>query len=261
MHVVPIDRTRVDCHLVGPRNLTKQFTRTLSYVPAQDRKTILGHPNQMILAVPYSVTAALRVLHDRSIASRSPKGEGFTDPIWATLKKFKRYDSEVSTASAIAYFLYDLIGVAWDDSINNRGPSDEELEDLELSQTILNEATLLGYLWAKIEFEANLKPLADIAKQRKIDNKRGGEKSGEIRRKNAEQGWVKIAKILAIRIRDKQAELSQDDLAFEIGVLWTSDIEPPGTARTKQLISEMEKSGELAKRAAQPKSKRKQLPL
>jgi len=27
------------------------------------------------------------------------------------------------------------------------------------------------------------------------------------------------------------------------------------------LISEMEKSGELAKRAAQPKSKRKQLPL
>src|ERR1700723_1364806 len=86
MHVVPIDRTRVDCHLVGPRNLTKQFTRTLSYVPAQDRKTILGHPNQMILAVPYRVTAAFRVLHDRSIASRSPKGEGFTDPIWATLK-------------------------------------------------------------------------------------------------------------------------------------------------------------------------------
>lgn len=87
MHVVPIDRTRVDCHLVGPRNLTKQFTRALSHVSAQNRKTILGHPNQMILAVPYSVTAALRVLHDRSIASRSPKGEGFTDPIWAGFKK------------------------------------------------------------------------------------------------------------------------------------------------------------------------------
>jgi hypothetical protein len=36
------------------------------------------------------VTAALRVLHDRSIASRSPKGEGFTDPIWATLNQLTK---------------------------------------------------------------------------------------------------------------------------------------------------------------------------
>src|SRR6202161_137665 len=97
MHVVPIDRTRVDCHLVGLRNLTKQFTRTLSYVPAQDRKTILGHPNQMILAVQYSVTAALRVLHDRSIASRSPYRSHMGD-FKTDLPKLSAYLSEMAVA-------------------------------------------------------------------------------------------------------------------------------------------------------------------
>jgi hypothetical protein len=194
-----------------------------------------------------------------SILFRIVKYHNLKQP--SQLKTFKRYESEVSTASAIAYFLYDLTEDAWYDSDNKSAPSDEELEDAELDLSIVNEATLLGYLWAKIEFEDNLKPLADIAKQRKIDNKRGGEKSGEIRRKNAEQGWVKIGKIMAIKIRDKQPELSQDDLAFEVGVLWTSDIEPPGTARIKLLIGEMEKSGELPKRAAKPKAKRKQVRL
>jgi hypothetical protein len=36
------------------------------------------------------VTSRLRILHNRSVASRSPKGEGFTDPGEATLKWFAR---------------------------------------------------------------------------------------------------------------------------------------------------------------------------
>jgi hypothetical protein len=193
-----------------------------------------------------------------SILFRIIKYQGLKQP--SQLRKFERYASDVSTACAIAYTLYDLVEAAWD-SDDKSAHSDEEIEDAEETLRIVNEASFLGYLWAKIEFETNLKPLADIAKLQKQTSKDAGKKSGEIRRKNAEQGWVKIAKILAIKIRDKQPELSQDDLAFEIGVLWTSDIEPPGTARIKQLIGEMEKSGELPKRAANPKAKRKQVRL
>ena len=39
----------------------------------------------MMLAVPDRVTSGLRILHTRSVASQSPKGEGFTDPKGGTL--------------------------------------------------------------------------------------------------------------------------------------------------------------------------------
>jgi hypothetical protein len=112
------------------------------------------------------------------------------------------------------------------------------------------EAALPGYLWAKAEAEIKLKPIATEAIKAKKKSEEAGKKSGDVRRKNAEQRWVKIAKILAIEIRDKQPELSQDDLAFEIGVLWASDTKQPGSARIEKLIGEIEKSGRAPKTRA-----------
>ncbi|MFZ0495690.1 MAG: hypothetical protein WBE80_16385, partial [Methylocella sp.] len=47
---------------------------------------VFRDPNQMVLAVPDRVTAALIILHSSRIASRSPNGEGFTDPLIGDFK-------------------------------------------------------------------------------------------------------------------------------------------------------------------------------
>ena len=85
IHVVPIDRSGVDDHLMRPRNLPQQLPRPLPNISAQYRKPVLRDPHDVILAVSDRVTAGLRILHTRSVASRSPKGEGFTDPRGETL--------------------------------------------------------------------------------------------------------------------------------------------------------------------------------
>jgi hypothetical protein len=50
MHVVSIDRARVNRHFVRPRNLTQKLPRALSNVPTQNRIAVFRHPNQVILA-------------------------------------------------------------------------------------------------------------------------------------------------------------------------------------------------------------------
>src|SRR5271166_2582640 len=85
MHVVPIDGSSVDGHLVRPRDFPQQLPRPLPDIAAQHRKSVLCYPHNVILAVPDRVTSGLRILHTRSVASQSPKGEGFTDPKGGTL--------------------------------------------------------------------------------------------------------------------------------------------------------------------------------
>src|SRR5271157_346268 len=85
MHVVPIDGSSVDGHLVRPRDFPQQLPRPLPDIAAQHRKSLLCYPHNVILAVPDRVTSGLRILHTRSVASQSPKGEGFTDPRDGTL--------------------------------------------------------------------------------------------------------------------------------------------------------------------------------
>ena len=80
MHMVAIDRSCIDGHLVRPRDFPQQFSRPLPNISAQHRKPVLCDPHDMILAVPDRVTSGLRILHTRTVASQSPKGEGFTDP-------------------------------------------------------------------------------------------------------------------------------------------------------------------------------------
>src|SRR5574337_108416 len=85
--MVAVDRPGVDDHLMRARNLTQQLSRPLPYVPTQHREPIFRDPHHVILAVPDRVATRLRVLHNRSVASRSPKGEGFTDPRCGTLNR------------------------------------------------------------------------------------------------------------------------------------------------------------------------------
>src|SRR5271166_2418506 len=89
MHMVAIDRSSVDGHLVRPRDFPQQLSRPLPDIAAQHRKSVLCYPHDMIPAVPDRVTAGLRILHTRTVASQSPKGEGFTDPKGGTLKLTK----------------------------------------------------------------------------------------------------------------------------------------------------------------------------
>ena len=112
----------------------------------------------------------------------------------------------------------------------------------------VDQALFLGYLWAKAETEANLKPLAIAGVEAKRGRKKGGIASVKVRRKKAEEGWIAIAKNKAKAIRVANPRYSQDKVAVDIAALWTSKIEPPGHPRLKQLVSEMERSGELPKR-------------
>src|SRR5574337_1413098 len=105
--MVAVDRPGVDDHLMRARNLTQQLSRPLPYVPTQHREPIFRDPHHVILAVPDRVATRLRVLHNRSVASRSPKGEGFTDPRWGTLNHAIRKldaDIQINSATAIEYW-------------------------------------------------------------------------------------------------------------------------------------------------------------
>src|SRR5271165_6951336 len=99
MHMVAIDRSSVDGHLVRPRDFPQQLPRPLPDIAAQHRKSALCDPHDMILAVPDRVTAGLRILHTGTVASQSPKGEGFTDPKGGTLNV--RPDSQCVAGSRL----------------------------------------------------------------------------------------------------------------------------------------------------------------
>jgi hypothetical protein len=142
--------------------------------------------------------------------------------------------------------LYQLIELAWYDSDEKRKPSSEKVEEAEDTLGLVSDAALLGYLWAKIEFEANLKPLADLGKKRLNDSKKGGHASALKRRQDAEEGWIPVSKKMAQDLRKRAPDLSQDKLAGEIMVGWKGELKLlKGHARLKQLIGAMEKSGEL----------------
>ena len=66
-------------------NLPQQLARPQTDIPTQNRISILRHPNKVIFAIPYRMTARFRRLHRRMLCIPSPKGEGFTDPRKGTL--------------------------------------------------------------------------------------------------------------------------------------------------------------------------------
>ena len=107
----------------------------------------------------------------------------------------------------------------------------------------------MGYLWGKAETELNMKPLAISALEMKRKSKLGGKRSGEARRKKASEGWEPHARAIAKQTREIRPSASQDVVADEILAGWKeNDHDPPGHAKLKQLVADMEKSGDIPRR-------------
>jgi hypothetical protein len=115
--------------------------------------------------------------------------------------------------------------------------------------SLVNESVLLGYFWAKAEAEMGLKPLAESALRLKAGGSLGGNKSGESRRNKRAHTWEPRARELAKSIRAQHSSFSQDRVASEIEAQWKeTNFDPPGHKTLKDLVSGMEKDGELPAR-------------
>ncbi len=137
-----------------------------------------------------------------------------------------------------------------------------ERDDAYVRWVLLNDAIKLGYLWAKAESRFGLKRAAVSAMKIETDVKaggsRGGKKSAEARLKKRATTWERHARELAVEIRTAQPRFSQDKVADEVLCRWKeADFSPPGHKEIKRLISEMEKAGDLPRRTAPPRKKRK----
>ena len=79
-------RSSVDRHLVATADFPQQFPGSQPDIPNQHRVSVLGHPYDVIFAVPYRMTAGFRRLHNKGCYRIPlPEGEGFTDPEKGTL--------------------------------------------------------------------------------------------------------------------------------------------------------------------------------
>jgi hypothetical protein len=101
--MIPIDRPGIDRHFIGPRYLPQQLRCALANVSNQNRIPAFRDPNQMVLAVPDRVTAALIILHFGRIASKPAKSpalpEGRIRPNYKT--------PAISAGADACFELYD----------------------------------------------------------------------------------------------------------------------------------------------------------
>src|SRR5579859_1455678 len=63
VHVISVDRPRVDRHLQTARYFPQQSPSSLSHISLQHRIAVLRNPYQMVFTVPNRVAAALIILH------------------------------------------------------------------------------------------------------------------------------------------------------------------------------------------------------
>ena len=99
MHMVSIDRSSVDGHLVRPCDFPAATPAPVArHLRPKQETPVLRYPHDVILAVPDRVTSGLRMLPTRTVASQSPEGEGFTDPKGEILKAFLRKIAERTVA-------------------------------------------------------------------------------------------------------------------------------------------------------------------
>ncbi len=126
--------------------------------------------------------------------------------------------------------------------------SDERLVAMDV-MAMVNASVRLGYLWAKVEAEGNMKPLAKSASRSKVGASRGGTKSALSRTRKRAEGWEPIAKEAAKERRAKDPSISQEKLAGDIDTYWKSEEhKAPGLSTLKALIARMERHGELPRR-------------
>jgi hypothetical protein len=63
IHMVPVDRSRIDYQFDALRDLTQQFTAALPYITTKNFIPLFRRPHQVILAIPHRVAAMLVVFH------------------------------------------------------------------------------------------------------------------------------------------------------------------------------------------------------
>jgi hypothetical protein len=183
------------------------------------------------------------------------------------LRDFQSDDERKVQAAVIGAELYDLICSSHE--YQSDEPGVEQAAAFKLES--LNKAVALGFLWSRVEADTKMRPLAEKAIERTGSNKKGGELSGIARREKAQEGWIPIVKEMAINIRRHSPDLSQDDVVYEIQDQWEAKRQqllhtaPPKEherikklklckhARLKQLISAMEKAGEIQRRQSKAK--------
>ena len=113
----------------------------------------------------------------------------------------------------------------------------------------VSSAVQLGYFWAKAEEQLSVAPFALSALRAKAGAAAGGSKTGKARLQKRIDGWEPIAKQMAKDIRAAKPWASQDDVATDIAHGWKArNHSAPGHSTLKELISLMEKAGELPPR-------------
>jgi hypothetical protein len=123
-------------------------------------------------------------------------------------------------------------------------PSKEDLISL------IDRAVSLGYRCAQAETAQRLRPfaLSGLASARGAAS--AGHKSGEVRRRKAEETWHPQALELARRSRQMNPLASQDSVVADIQARWKTEVPPcPGTKTLKGFVSAKEWSGDLPRRS------------
>jgi hypothetical protein len=114
--------------------------------------------------------------------------------------------------------------------------------------TSINQACLVGYLWARAEASEHMKPLALAALASRSGASRAGQASGARRRARAAETWQALVKKEAVRLRAEKPDISQGTLAIEILFQLGEDCLPSLPIIIRH-ISKLEKENELPKRS------------
>jgi hypothetical protein len=80
MHVVTVDRARIDRHLLGPRYLPQQFPASQPDIPSQYLVPMLRHPYQMDISNPIPSGSLVYNLASRKIIILRLKARGLRIP-------------------------------------------------------------------------------------------------------------------------------------------------------------------------------------
>ena len=107
VHMISVDRARIDDHFLTTRNLPQQLSTPEPNISIKNRITVLRHPNQVVLTIPDRTATVLVILHgfELTIPTPPPESAGFTDPLSGTLNDTRIYTlMKISSADYFAIF-------------------------------------------------------------------------------------------------------------------------------------------------------------
>ena len=115
-------------------------------------------------------------------------------------------------------------------------------------QTIgaLDHACLLGYTWAQAEHDLHMRPYAEVGRKNIARARAAGGKSGQSRRREAEETWEPHALALAKKARAVDPTVSREKLAGIIQDGWRLAIRAPAHSTLTGLVARSERQGKLA---------------